>query len=168
MAKADITQDRLRELLYYDPESGIFTWNVYMTSRARKGGVAGCVNGDGYICIGLEKKLYVAHRLAFLYMLGKFPDAQADHINGNRTDNRWANLRNASLKENTQNRRSAPKSNKSTRLLGVTFEAKSVLPWRARIKVNGKKLSLGTFATPEEAYAAYVAAKREFHPGCTL
>lgn len=167
MVKPDISQKELQELLEYAPETGVFTWKVSLNSRGRAGSPAGCLNSDGYVCIGIRGKLYVAHRLAFLYMLGNFPEQQADHINGIRTDNRWANLRQLTLKENTQNRRRAPPTNKSSGVLGVTKNAKG-LPWRARIKVDGKKVGLGSFATLEEASAAYVEAKRRMHPGCTL
>lgn len=159
---ATITQDRLKELLHYDPETGLFT---HTKSRGRKqaGGIAGTKSG-GYIQVGLDYAQYRAHRLAWLYMTGKFPEYDVDHINGKRDDNRWCNLREATRTENMQNLREATSASGSG-LLGA-FSGRN--RWRSQIRVGGKQLNLGTFDTAEEAHAAYVEAKRIHHPGCTI
>lgn len=97
-------------------------------------------------------------------MTGAHPPEVVDHINGDRTDNRWCNLRCVSVETNTQNRHVHGK-NSQTRMLGVRkFQGK----FRAAISLNGVQRHLGTFGSAEEAQAAYLTAKREFHQGCTL
>lgn len=160
-----LTQARLRELLHYDPETGVFTRLV-----ARKGPKAwvGCVAGSpdrkGYTSIVIDQERHAAHRLAWFYVHGSWPDGQIDHINGVKDDNRLANLRVVSNQVNGQNSRVARSSNR-VGLLGVT-------PWkkrfRASIYINGRSVYLGLFAEPEQAHAAYVEAKRQIHPGCTI
>ena len=97
-----ITQERLKELLHYDPETGVFTWKVDKGTRARAGQEAGCLNGvSGYIDISIDKKLEKAHRLSFLYMDGSMPPEHTDHINGIRNDNRPQNLYACHRKDHT-------------------------------------------------------------------
>ena len=163
MATSDLTAQRLRELLRYNPETGIFT-RPRPTRYTQAGGDAGRLNNIGYMVVSIDRKKMLAHRLAWLYQTGGWPTAEVDHINGIRTDNRWENLRDVSPSTNQQNRR-APNRNNSAGLLGVSREKKS---WVAQIFHDGKRKRLGTFDTPEEAHAAYVAAKRVAHPGCTL
>lgn len=99
-----ITQDRLRELLHYDPDTGIFTRLVSTGWRGKVGDVAGYKNPDGYLVIMIDYKLYLAHRLAWLYTYGRFPEV-TDHINGVRDDNRIVNLREVTNWENAQNKK---------------------------------------------------------------
>ena len=102
-----LTQERLKQLLYYDPVTGIFTWRKNHSSMARAGNIAGYVakkEHTKYIYIRVDNKLYLAHRLAFLYQTGKFPAKQVDHIDQNRTNNSWNNLRPASHTDNQRNR----------------------------------------------------------------
>lgn len=104
MITTKLTHDRLLRLLHYNPESGIFTWNVDLGSRARKGDEAGTINKAGYVVIQINGCKIYAHRLAFLYMEGKLPDCQVDHINRNKLDNRWCNLRHSNNIENNRNK----------------------------------------------------------------
>lgn len=154
-----LTQDRLRQLLSYDPATGLFTFTV-----TRGGIVAGSVAGSpdkgGYIRILIDGKLYAAHRLAFLWMTGSFPKHDADHRNGIRSDNRWSNLRPATRAENMQNYPTPV--NSTTQLLGVSWH-KQKGRWRAQIKKSGRKLHLGYFDTAEDAHVAYLAAKARLH-----
>ena len=156
---SELTAERVRELLHYDPETGVFLWRVRY-QRVKIGDVAGCLHPDGYIRITISRRRFYSHRLAWLHVYGEWPTAEVDHINGSRSDNRLANLRAASHSENQHNRRKKQANNRSG-FLGVwPYRGK----FRASIKFDGKPLHLGTFPTPEEAHAAYVAAKRRLHP----
>ena len=159
----ELTAERLRELLHYDPETGVFT-RLVRSGPAKVGDVAGTADTHGYIQISVDGALYLAHRLAFLWMTGEWPPHQVDHINGVRADNRFANLRPATNAENMQNVR-RPYSSNRIGLLGVCRHGNR---FRATIKVDGRCIHLGTFDAPEQAHAAYLAAKRKLHAGCTL
>ena len=149
--------------LNYDPETGIFTWASQRAQMAA-GSVAGFVAWNGYRLINFEGRQHRAHRIAWLFMTGSWPPADIDHINGNRDDNRWINLRAVTRSVNLQNQRRARSHNKLG-FLGVQSNHERFM---ARIKVDGKEIYLGTFDTPELAYAAYLSAKRELRPGNTL
>lgn len=99
----DLTQEELKEVLTYDPETGVFIWKVRPGYRVKVGDKAGCVGADGYSQIAYKGKLRKTHRLAWLYMTGKYPKEDIDHINGDKSDNRWDNLREASRQENCRN-----------------------------------------------------------------
>lgn len=167
MAKVELTAQRLRELLYYDPDTGLFTWRVARGSGGRipAGAVAGSRIGDGYLRLKSEGVQYKLHRVAVLYMTGHWPAEQVDHINGVRDDNRWSNLRCVGCTFNLQNQRRAHPGSASG-LLGVSRRRDG--RWKALITVNYVTRSLGTFSTPEDAHAAYINAKRLLHPGCTI
>lgn len=152
---------RARELLVYDPDTGSFCWRV-SRGRARAGQVAGTVNPIGYRQINFDGQYHYAHRLAWLIAHGQMPEGMIDHVNGERDDNRLANLRIASRVLNQQNRRGAQANNK-TGLLGVSF-CKRTKRYRAQISAGGHVRSLGYHDTPEAASAAYQLAKRQFHP----
>lgn len=99
-----LTQKRLREVLHYDPSTGIFTWIIATSDRLKVNTIAGSLRKSGYRNLQVDKKLYLAHRLAFLYMVGYIPK-YVDHINGDPSDNSWENLRECSLKQNQYNRK---------------------------------------------------------------
>lgn len=131
----------------------------------------GTDDGEGYIRVAFKfngKQIrFRAHHLAWLFMHGKWPELDIDHINGDRSDNRWANLREADRATNAENRREAKAGSKSG-LLGVSF-AKDTGRWAAQIQVAGKNKNLGRrFSSPEAAHAAYLQAKRQLHAGCTI
>lgn len=160
-----ITSERLRKLLSYAPETGVFRWLLPQSNRAKAGLVAGCISkASGYRLIRVDGRLYRAHRLAWLYMYGHEPSDQIDHINCDRSDNRISNLRDVSRDLNAQNRRVARKDS-GTGLMGVMRNGDR---WAAQIRVNGQRLCLGTFDTPEQAHQRYVEAKRGIHSGCTI
>lgn len=159
-----LNAERLRELLRYDPETGVFTWLVRTSTCIKVGDVAGTTDTLGYILIRVDGVRYKAHRLAFLWMTGEWPKDMIDHINGAKGDNRFANLRPATPAENRQNQRRA-KSNSQTGLLGVCRHGKR---FRATIRIDGRYIHLGTFDTPDQAHETYLAAKRRLHSGCTI
>ncbi len=150
-----ITQERLKEVLHYDPETGAWRWLKSMSSRIKVGDVAGSTDAKGYTVIGIDGTQPKAHRLAWLYMTGEWPQRHLDHKNGDRADCRWANLREATMAQNNQNCRT-PSTNKSG-YKGVAFH-KATGKWRASISVNNYPRWLGLFESPEAAHQAYAAA----------
>ena len=161
-AMSDLTADRLRELLHYDADTGVFRWAA---SRGRKhcgGDIAGSPCGKGYLQIRVDRRLYKAHRLAWLHVNGSWPTRQIDHIDGNKSNNAIANLREANHSQNGQNKRTVRPDSKSG-MLGAYWSAEKSC-WYSKIGVMGKYLYLGRFDSPEEAHAAYMKAKAELHP----
>jgi hypothetical protein len=156
-----MTQDQLKKILSYDPETGLFHWRIKPSRRFTAGMQAGTAV-NGYIRIHTNGRQYGAHRLAWLYIYGVEPEHQIDHINGNPSDNRIVNLRQATALENAQNIRK-PQKNNSHGNLGVTYDPKKKL-WRSRISVNGTRKYIGKFKTQEQAAQAYLEAKRAMHP----
>ena len=159
--------NEVRRLLSYDPHSGLLTWRENRSGTARKGGVAGCKDGHGYIAVSILNKSYKAHRLAWLLHYGEWPEDQVDHINGNGEDNRIDNLRVVNNSVNQQNLRKAPAHNVTTKMLGVCYDRKA-RRHKAQIMLNGKNHHLGYHDTAEQAQAAYLEAKRKIHEGCTI
>jgi len=157
---ADLTQERLRQVLRYDQETGKCFWLQRAAHRRNPGDEAGCPSKDGRIRIRIDNQLFYRYRLAWLYMTGSWPQQKVDHINGDHTDDRWKNLRDVSQTVNCQNRRAASKTSKSG-LLGV--ETTKNGKFKAAIRIPGKRISLGTFATAEEAHSTYMNAKHELH-----
>ena len=153
---APLTAERLRNVLDYIPETGGFEWAV---SMGNGGGVAGRDAGSdhrhGYRMITIDGERYLAHRLAFFYMTGRMPTEHIDHINGQKDDNRWQNLREATRSQNGANR-GANKRNTSG-YKGVTWD-KNRSKWSAAIMCQGQPYNLGGFDTPEEAHEAYKKA----------
>ena len=163
MAKSDFTAQRVRELLNYDPRTGLLTWKIGR-KKAACGSLAGTVTKDGYVRISIDGVKVYAHCAAWLLEHGTWPAAQIDHINGVRDDNRIENLRDVSASVNQQNARRARRDNISG-FLGVTRHKKL---WTAQLTVNGRTLHLGLFRKPEDASDAYLVAKRKHHEGCTI
>lgn len=157
----ELTAERLRQVVDYDPATGIFVWR-FGTRASRP---AGSVSKNGYVKIGIDgRRGYYAHRLAFLWMGIPLPDG-VDHRNGRKADNAWENLRAATQALNNQNQR-APKRNSTTGVLGVHRNGSG---FEARIGVGaGVRLYLGTFRSKEAAGQAYLKAKRKLHAGCTI
>lgn len=154
-----LTQARLQELFAYDPAIGVFVRRQRRGS-GRAGQIAGTDNGWGYLQIVIDRKIYVAHRLAWLYVTGEWPARQLDHINGIRNDNRLANLRGAT---GSQNHCNIPKyKNSSTGVKGVSLHAR-IGKYQATIQVNNKKRFLGYFADVDSAAAAYAEAAKVLH-----
>lgn len=145
-----LTQERLRQLLDYDPETGLFRWKNPTSVRVKVGDVADTLNSEGYLRVGIDGKRYRAHRLAHLYMTGEFPENDVDHINGIRTDNRWSNLRPATRSQNLMNH--PRKSNNTSGVKGVYWYERDG-KWEVSITVSYKRYYLGRFDTLAEAAA---------------
>jgi hypothetical protein len=166
MTRPELTAEKLRELLHYDPESGLFTRIVQRGYRFKSGEIAGRVNGRGYSDITISGRIFPAHRLVWLYFYGAWPTGEIDHIDGDRLNNRIKNLRDVSRSVNQQNQRLARSDNKSTGLLGVTRRHDK--GFQVQIGINGRRRYIGTYATAELAHNAYLVAKRQLHQGCTI
>ena len=154
-----ITQEELKRLLRYDAETGEFYWLVSPCNRIKVGDMAGSMRSDGYKQIMVNKKMYLAHRLVFLYIDGEFPTF-ADHINRVRHDNRRVNLRSVTRAENQQNIKI--RSDNRSGILGVAW-CRISERWTARIKVNSKTSNLGHFVKFEDAVMARYKAERELN-----
>lgn len=153
-----LTQSVLRQRLHYSPRTGVFTWTgVGCGRRVKKGDIAGSVWSTGYRRISLSRRAYGEHRLAFLYMTGRFP-TQVDHRNRNKKDNRWSNLREATASQNGANRRFS--RNNTSGFKGVTFH-KGTSKWQAGRRFGEKFVHLGLFETREEAAMAYQRAMQK-------
>ena len=164
-----LTQERLKELLHYDPETGAFTRAVSRHGGRHKAGVlVGCPTAKGYLRVRIEGELHYLHRLAFLYVTGAWPEGVVDHLDGNNQNNRWGNLRDVPQRVNAENHRRARCDSRS-KLIGAFPCSRSTTGRHySKIVVRGKVHLLGNYATAEEAHAAYVKAKRELHEGNTL
>jgi hypothetical protein len=151
-----VTRARLRELLRYDPHTGEFRWLERRNGRVRADAIAGTLADNGYRLITLDFRQYRAHQLAWFYMTGEWCPQVIDHRDGDTANNRWKNLRSATLSQSNANRRLH--RNNSCGLKGVSRNRSR---WRATIHKNRQKYELGTFPTPQAAHAAYVKAARK-------
>ena len=152
-----LTAELLRQLLDYDPTTGVFTWKITRNSRLKVGDVAGSVRPNGYVNLGVAGKLYLAHRLAWMYVHGEWPAGEMDHINRVRNDNRIANLRIVTRSQNCHN--SFQHKRNLSGCTGVSFDLKAC-KWHARIYRNGKTKNLGYFVHLADAIAARKVAEQ--------
>lgn len=150
-----LDQAQLRATLSYDEETGLFTRTV-SSGGAKAGDVCGCQNVGGYIQVSVRGRLYLAHRLAWLYIYGVWPPFHTDHVNGDKTDNRIANLRLATSAQNCAN--TGPSRNNTSGVKGV-YWSKIRKKWVAQIGVGGRTINLGGFASLDEAQSARLAAE---------
>jgi hypothetical protein len=150
--------EKLRERFFYDPLTGDFAWRS-PPHNCKKGAVTGRTIGNGSREVRFKDSYRSAHRLAWLYMYGQWPDGNLDHINGNRADNRISNLRIATWSQNGANK--GRQTNNKSGFKGVCRTRRG--GWQAQIKKDGKVLFLGVHKTPEEAHAAYCKAATKLH-----
>lgn len=150
-----LTADKARSLLDYDPETGLLRWKR-PRGASRSGWIAGTTDRKGYKMIGLCRKRYLVHRVAWLLMTGDWPPDQVDHINGCHDDNRWSNLRSATNGQNQEN--AALRCTNKSGFRGVDWYKRDNR-WRAQITHNGIRKTLGYFDAPEDAHAAYLEAR---------
>ena len=152
-----LTQSKLKELLDYDPDTGIFLWKVSACNRIKVGDIAGCVNKKGYILIRIDYKSYRAHRLAWLDYYGYFPEHGLDHEDRIRHHNWIKNLREVSGQCNVRN--TGNRSTNTSGVKGISFD-KATQKWRARITLNAKRYHFGFFPDFTEAVAHRLAAEQ--------
>lgn len=160
-----LTAERLRELLNYDPLIGTFTRRVGIRGHSQ-GSIAGTPLKQGHIKLQVDGVQFYAHRLAFVWMTGIWPINVVDHIDTDASNNAWLNLRDVTHSVNMQNQRSATSRSRSG-LLGVCWNKRRGL-WVAQIGINGGSKLIGYFDDKHKAYGAYVQEKRLIHAGCTL
>ena len=155
---ADITQALLHEMLDYNKDSGVFVWKVRSAQKIRVGDIAGTVNAKGYVGIKLFGKRYLAHRLAWMYINGEFPDSFIDHANTVRTDNRIDNLRLSTHQENKRNGKLY--KNNTSGFRGVAFKQSA---WVGSLEVGDRRVYVGRFKTAAEASAAVEKQAEKIH-----
>lgn len=153
-----LTLERLKSVLSYDSQTGIFVWRVQLGWKGRAGSPAGTRHARGYTHIMVDQKLHLAHRLAWFYVTGNWPKDKIDHIDCDRANNRFDNLREATASQNSQN--SKKREGKASKLKGVSWHVRN-RKWESRIKRDGKQIRLGLYGTEEEAHAAYCKAANE-------
>ena len=147
------SQERLKELLNYDPQTGIFTWKLSTSARVRVGDVAGTKSVQGYIIISIDNSEYRTNRLAWMYAYGEDPGhLQVDHKNRKRDENNITNLRLATCLQNNLNK-----------VVKGYHWCKQANKWRATIRVDGKKIFLGNFNCPLLAHLTYCDARNKYY-----
>lgn len=154
-----LTQARLKELLNYDPDTGLFI-RLLPSGPSKPGDIAGYKNLHGYVLISVDGIQYYSHRLAWLYMTGNWPKVEIDHRDMNKANNKFDNLREATLSQNAINK--CIQKNNTSGFKGIYWD-KSRKKFAAQIKINGKHIHLGRFHTLESAYAAYCEAAKRYH-----
>jgi hypothetical protein len=143
-----LTQAELKKLLIYDPDTGVFVNRITRNPRAPIGAIAGTDHPDGYRHMKIDRKCYLSHRLAWLYIYGEWPKKQLDHINGDRKDNRIENLRLVCNKQNSENQ--TLHVNNTSGYRGVTWD-KSAQKWMAQIRHNNVRKFIGRYESLKEA-----------------
>lgn len=152
------TLERLKEVLSYDSQTGLFVWLKQLGWKGKVGNQAGTRHCRGYVHIMIDQKLYLAHRLAWFYVTGQWPTDQIDHLDCDRSNNRFANLREATNSQNNQNSRK--RDGCASKLKGVSWHVSNRM-WESRIKRDGLTTRLGLFKTEDEAHSAYCKAANE-------
>jgi len=155
-----LTQEKLKELFRYDPETGNLIWRVRNSNRIKIGAVAGTLTNYGYVSISIEGERHLAHRLIWLLHNGRWPSGEIDHANLIKTDNRIENLRDATHGENARNR--PAQSNSSSKIKGVCWDSRHS-KWLVQVSSHGKKRHIGRFNTLDEAEAAARLRREELH-----
>ena len=157
--KTPISQSELKSILSYDPSTGIFRWLKRISIRASVGRIAGTNNGNGYVRMSMYGVRYHAHRLAFLYMTGSLPLEDVDHVDGDRSNNRWSNLRSVSHRDNCKNQR--PRAKAIQAPIGVHWD-RSRSKWMASIKSGRGSKHLGRFDDLSDAMEARRVAEQKY------
>ena len=153
-----LTQERLKELLDYNPDTGLFTWLVSTNNRVKVGDIA-VANSHGYVLIRIDKRLHKAHRLAFLYMEGAMPEDQVDHIDHSRDNNSWSNLRHTTQAGN--NRNATKRKTNTSGFTGVSWN-KDSSKWISQVRVDGRQKNLGRYIEIWDAICARKSANLKY------
>lgn len=161
LAALDI--DRLQEVLDYDPESGMLSWRVRLSPHCKLGCDAGYITAQGYRAIVIDKMKMPAHHLAWFHFYGSPSESELDHRNLRKADNRIENLRPATRTQNAMNRPRASSNTSGFKGVAKFYNRYNRAKWRSQIRVNGKRIFLGLFHTPEEAYEVYRKKVAELH-----
>ena len=156
----NLSQNELKTWMHYDPCTGVFTWIKKPNKSITIGTKAGSLEPNGYLRTRIHQKALFLHRLAWLYMTGEWPPCACDHINGDKQDNRWSNIRLASGSQNQCNRKK-PRNNTSG-VKGVSWDA-SRGTWNVSIKIKGKSINAGRFKTMDQAKEAVKKKREELH-----
>lgn len=154
-----LNQNQLKEILHYEEDTGKFIWKISKKGTKGIGKEAGTLTAKGYIDVCINGKKYGLHRLAFIYMENCIPRC-VDHINGNKSDNRWVNLREATYTQNGYNYKG---TGSSTGFRNVYFDPRGQKKYFVRLVVEGKKLNFGYYDTPEEASEIALQKRIELH-----
>ncbi|MHC6034125.1 HNH endonuclease [Enterobacter hormaechei] len=157
---SDLSHERLLQLLEYDELTGVFIRKVRTSASTKKGERAGFNNGDGYLRVMVDGKRYLLHRLAWFYVHKRWPKNVIDHINGDGSDNRIANLREADPEQNSRNSRLRVDNKSGAK--GASYH-KRIGMWIATARLNGKQVHLGAFKTKEEAISVSNQFRTENH-----
>jgi hypothetical protein len=152
-----LSQARLKEVVNYDPLTGILTW-LSTRGRCVYGSEAGTIRWNGYKRVQIDSRTYAVHRLIWLYVYGEWPEEDLDHIDADRSNNRVDNLRLASRSQNLMNRDKSPRNTSGYK--GVSLDKKRN-KWDARITAYGRQHCLGLFDNKLDAYKAYCAKEKE-------
>lgn len=153
-----VTANRVRELFHFCPESGVLTRRIAAAPNAPEGAIAGRLNTAGHLVVCVHARMYMVHRVAWLWMTGEWPTFEIDHINQNKSDNRWSNLREATRSQNLINRGHRRKHQLPR---GVS---KAGGRYQAQIRVAGTFRHLGMFGCPTAAHFAWVKAAKARDP----
>ena len=159
MKTQKLTHKRLLERMNYDPETGLFMFKTHRCSNL-VGKAAGSLMSHGYVEIQVDGHRFTGHRLAWFYVTGQWPEHTIDHRDGNRSNNRFSNLRPATQAQNVSNK--AIQSNNRSGVQGVVWDSRRGL-WRAYVNKNGKHHHIGRFGTIEDAKKARQAASMKIH-----
>ena len=155
-----LTADLVRKLFDYNPRTGDLVWAAPRSRRVKAGDVVGARSKTPYVLVGIGQRVYVAHRIVWLWVYGELPNRDIDHRDGNPRNNRLTNLRLADRSENAQNM--GLKSSNTSGFPGVSL-CRTTGRWRATITLRRKVTRLGRFDTAEEAHKAYLASKAKLH-----
>jgi hypothetical protein len=160
MKNESISQEYLKSILNYNPDTGIFTWKINKSIGTKSNDIAGAINDKGYVKISINSKGHSAHRLAWLYMNGVYPPNQIDHINKVRSDNRFKNLRLATNKQNQEN--TSIRKDNSSGTTGINWR-KDLEKWQVRIQSHGKRITVGIYSGLELAIEAREKAEEKYY-----
>lgn len=159
-ARNDLTVEDVRKAFSYSKKTGILVWKTACTTNPlRVGTTAGAIDAVGRIRIGMNGRRYLAHRIIWLWVTGKWPEYEVDHRDGVKSNNCWKNLRAATPTQNHYNIGLKKHSSSGYKGVNKTPGGK----WYAKIRISGKQTYLGTFTTVKTAYTAYCAAAKKYH-----